>query len=174
VAANTTRSFYCPQELSVEVVAAVMGLVGSDVPESEIEAWTEMERLVSYDWAIRCHLRAADNPTRLRDKPNFVTKAERRGVTVKGDGVTFERGKGGDTRLSSRQGLTMNPIVENMPPNTRGIILANYRLACPAGFTVVAMANTGTDMLPLHEDSTECKHGFRAPDRTWIGEWEPS
>lgn len=75
MAANSSVAFYRPRELSPEVVHSVLGLVGVRINPSEIEKWTELELLLAYDYAMRSHLRASDNPTRLRPEPHFVAVA---------------------------------------------------------------------------------------------------
>jgi hypothetical protein len=63
-------------ELTAQLVTDVLGLVSVTVPPAAAEPWTRMERLLAYDWAIREHLRASDNPVPRRDKPSFVTAAQ--------------------------------------------------------------------------------------------------
>ena len=76
MAANTRRYFYHPSDrLTAELVCRVLELVSVKVDPAIAERWTEIELLVAYDWAIRSHLRASDNPTRLREEPWFVRVA---------------------------------------------------------------------------------------------------
>lgn len=73
MSASTRRSFYAPAELTAEVVHDVMSLVAADLPPlAGVERWTETELLVAYDWAIREHLRASDNPVHWRPRPHFT------------------------------------------------------------------------------------------------------
>lgn len=69
----------CPsfKEMTPLVVRSFLRLVGSDVPTAEIEKWSPLERALAYDWAYRVHLKASDNIIKLREKPTFVTAAER-------------------------------------------------------------------------------------------------
>lgn len=72
---STRRSFYAPRELSPEVVHLVMELVAADVPPMRlVERWTEIELLAAYDWAVREHLAASDNPVRRRPRPVFTRR----------------------------------------------------------------------------------------------------
>lgn len=60
-------------ELTPEMLRGVLGLVSLDVPEAVIGRWTENERRLAYDYAIRVHYHASDNNSvRLRDCPWFV------------------------------------------------------------------------------------------------------
>jgi hypothetical protein len=89
MAADSRVSFYRPRDLTAEVVVAVLSLVGVRVERSIVERWTKLELLLAYDWAMRNHLRASDNPARLRDKPWFVQVAEMAQATpVKAEGWT--------------------------------------------------------------------------------------
>ena len=48
----------------------VIGLVDQyPPPVAYIERWSQMERILVYDWAMREHLRASDNIIRRRDRP---------------------------------------------------------------------------------------------------------
>jgi hypothetical protein len=63
-------------ELTDELLTDVVGLVTGDVPpQSQIARWTHLERVLAYDWAIREHLHAGENPTRRRDRPSFTQPA---------------------------------------------------------------------------------------------------
>ncbi len=73
----TTRSFLTPQnELTPEVLVDVLGLVSITVSKATTSTWTEIERLIAWDWAMREHLHASDNIIRRRPKPSFVRAAE--------------------------------------------------------------------------------------------------
>lgn len=67
-------SFYEPADLSAEVVSDMLSLVGVAIDEMFVRPWTELERLLAYDWAIRVHLRASDNIVRIRPRPSFIPK----------------------------------------------------------------------------------------------------
>jgi hypothetical protein len=55
----------------------MLSLVCATVPEDVSREWTKYELLIAYDWAIREHLRAADNKlVRSRPKPWFIKCAE--------------------------------------------------------------------------------------------------
>ena len=68
--------FFEPQgELNAYSVRDVLLLVlpGRGVPSlAEIGRWTSLEMLLVYDWAMREHLRAADNPVRRRERPRLL------------------------------------------------------------------------------------------------------
>jgi hypothetical protein len=244
MAANARRSFYEPRELTIDVVQNTLALVGVTIGRHGrygIGHWTPLERLIAYDWALRCHLRASDNPTQLRPKPNFVEIAENASVVpfegkemVGGWFVDFYDAKRnpidtGDVvpyrpgseivppsnasfftlRYETHEvvpkqpisGIEVSPfpgtVVEHgklQPPRllsdtvtlnfwedelralgVKRIELANYQVACPAGKGVVAQAVVdANDRHFLHGDGTICEHGFIAPDRTWIGPWDPA
>jgi hypothetical protein len=81
VSADSRVRFYRPQGgLTTGVLQAVLGLVAAeltDMPSRDrITAWTDMERLVVYDWAWRIHLKAADNPVHLRARPDAILGEE--------------------------------------------------------------------------------------------------
>ena len=58
-----------PEELDEEVLCAALGLVGESVTYEAIGRWAPLERAIAYDWAMREHLSASDNPTRRRPRP---------------------------------------------------------------------------------------------------------
>lgn len=62
-------------ELTGELVSSVLELVSLTIPESITSQWTLNERRVAYDWAMREHIGASDNPVRRRDKPWFIKQA---------------------------------------------------------------------------------------------------
>jgi hypothetical protein len=69
---------YAPDgELTAEIVADVLSLIGERAAlyPSAIAEWTRLELLLAYDWAIREHLAASDNPVRRRDRPRFLDTA---------------------------------------------------------------------------------------------------
>jgi hypothetical protein len=68
---NTTRSFYRPEgELTDKLVRDILFVVGViSVGPAVIATWTEFERLIVVDWAMREHLHASDNPVRRRPRP---------------------------------------------------------------------------------------------------------
>lgn len=71
MAANVTRSFYAPEKLTIKTIESVLLLIGEKLPPGWAK-WTELEKLMVFDWAIRIHLRASDNPTRLRERPSLM------------------------------------------------------------------------------------------------------
>jgi len=54
------------------MVFDLLCLVGANPNPDHVKQWTEIEKLVAYDWAIREHLHASDNAVRRRAKPWFV------------------------------------------------------------------------------------------------------
>jgi len=69
-------TFYVPTgKLNADTVQGALSLAMEEPPAVEvIEKWTRLEKLIAYDWAIREHLRAADNPAIVRrDKPSFLS-----------------------------------------------------------------------------------------------------
>jgi hypothetical protein len=68
------RTFYAPAPgtLSDQMLLDVLALVSVLQPPESIPAWSEMERIIAYDWAIREHLHASDNMVRRREKPSFL------------------------------------------------------------------------------------------------------
>lgn len=60
-------------EVSPGILIGLFSLVDTVVPYPVVLTWTKYERLLAYDWAIRVHLHASDNPVRLRERPSFVT-----------------------------------------------------------------------------------------------------
>jgi hypothetical protein len=63
--------------LDPELLSDVLILVGVHIPAAQMERWTRLERVLAYDWACRLHLRASDNLNHARQKPWFVSQAER-------------------------------------------------------------------------------------------------
>jgi hypothetical protein len=54
-------------------VALVCSLVEEQhITEAAAERWTDLERLIVYDYAIRAHLSASDNPVRVRPRPRLL------------------------------------------------------------------------------------------------------
>lgn len=77
----TRRSFFEPRgSLTADLVFDALLLGGVETEREALEAWTEIELLIAYDWAIREHLHASDNAVRRRAKPSFVGRMERAGV----------------------------------------------------------------------------------------------
>lgn len=67
-------------ELTPELVADAICLV-TEVSKLKfllwnIRLWTEMERRVVFDWAMREHLAASDHRVKRRDKPYLVALTE--------------------------------------------------------------------------------------------------
>jgi hypothetical protein len=56
----------------------VLSLVTTPVPMNIIETWSELERAIAYDWAMRHYLRSQGRQVRLRQCPTFVKQAPRR------------------------------------------------------------------------------------------------
>jgi hypothetical protein len=57
-------------------VSLMCSLVGErQITEVTAERWTELERLVVYDYATRVHLSASDNPVRIRPRPHLLNLA---------------------------------------------------------------------------------------------------
>jgi hypothetical protein len=66
-------TIYEPENLTPQIVHDAMGLVTSDVPDlAAMQTWTRNEQLLAYDWAIREHLAASDNPAQRRERPAFT------------------------------------------------------------------------------------------------------
>lgn len=63
-------------DLDPGLVQNVLLLVTVNVPLDVAQRWTVNELRMAYDWAMREHLHASDNPVRRRDKPWFITAAE--------------------------------------------------------------------------------------------------
>jgi hypothetical protein len=59
------------------LVRDVLELVEVKVSLSAAETWTPLELALAYDWAMREHLAASDNPVKFRAKPSFVEAAEK-------------------------------------------------------------------------------------------------
>lgn len=61
------------QPLTTGMLRDMLGLVSLDVPEAIIARWTENERRLAYDYAVRVHLHASDNNSvRVRVIPWFI------------------------------------------------------------------------------------------------------
>lgn len=74
-------TFYEP-ETGIETLSAydlhcVLLLAGDEVPPERIQPWTDLEKLLAYDYAMREHLLASDNIVRRRPCPYFVIQASR-------------------------------------------------------------------------------------------------
>jgi hypothetical protein len=67
---------YAPNELTPKVVHDALTLATTSrlpAPRRDVIAtWTRYELLLAYDWAIREHLAAADNPVQRRQRPTFT------------------------------------------------------------------------------------------------------
>jgi len=185
MAANTTRSFYQPAELSAEVVVSVFELISTRLDPDVVEKWTEIELLVAYDYAIRNHLRASDNPTRLRDEPWLVkmaaTATKSLSVDLQPTGCVVEHRQAGPAIIlgpehdigASRVRMAFDEAGMREKRVWR-IVMANYSTSCPSGERIVARADTReAEVLYLTEYGQRCDHGFHAPE-FWIGNWEPS
>lgn len=69
------------QKIAASQVINALLLAGISLRTYQVQPWTHLERLIAYDWAMREHLSASDNPVHLRDKPHFVTVAEQEART---------------------------------------------------------------------------------------------
>jgi hypothetical protein len=64
---------YAPDELTPKVVHATLCLATRQVPDLDaIAKWSKYELLLAYDWAVREHLAASDNPVQRRQRPTFT------------------------------------------------------------------------------------------------------
>ena len=59
-------------EVSASAVVTILSLVSVRAEPDTVKGWTQHERVLAYDWAYRIHLRASDNPVRLRPRPTFI------------------------------------------------------------------------------------------------------
>lgn len=59
-------------QISAESVAMMLSLVHVNAEIETVRSWTQLERVLAYDWAYRVHLRASDNPTPVRARPTFI------------------------------------------------------------------------------------------------------
>ncbi len=62
-------------EITDELLSAVLSLVSVTVQERFLADWTELERVLAYDWAMREHLAASDCRLKRRPRPWLVTVA---------------------------------------------------------------------------------------------------
>jgi hypothetical protein len=71
-------TFWTPAETPIDstTVSAVLGLVSVDIGPEWIIRWTDNEKIMAYDWAMREHLSASDNPVRRRPKPYLIIDTE--------------------------------------------------------------------------------------------------
>lgn len=77
MSADSRVRFYRPQGgLTEGVIMSVLSLVAAEIEDyparEAVRSWTEMERLVVYDWAWRVHLKASDNPVHMRPRPDAI------------------------------------------------------------------------------------------------------
>lgn len=61
---------------SKQVLTDALGLAGVQVDDGAVDLWTPLEQALAFDWALREHLGASDNPIQRRPKPSFVTAAQ--------------------------------------------------------------------------------------------------
>lgn len=62
-------------QLSAHLLSHVLLAVGADVPAEVISRWTELERLVAYDWAYRAWIAATeDQNIKRRPIPYFIAR----------------------------------------------------------------------------------------------------
>jgi hypothetical protein len=77
MAAEYRVRFYRPERLTAEVVRNVLGLVSIKVSPNAVARWTDLERLLAYDFAWRCYLKAGDHENvQLRPCPEFIRSRE--------------------------------------------------------------------------------------------------
>lgn len=66
-------TFYGSQaDLTPEIVSDALSLACVYYPSHKIGFWTPLERLLAYDWAMREHMSASDNPVQRRPRPYFL------------------------------------------------------------------------------------------------------
>lgn len=65
------------KQATPQIVQDVLALAEVHLRLEAIEPWTELELALAYDWAVRVHLGASDNPVKQRPKPSFVEAAEK-------------------------------------------------------------------------------------------------
>lgn len=68
-------------ELDGPLLKRVLQLVSVDVTVSTAERWTKLERLIVFDWAMREHMAASDQPVKRRERPSFLPEPAPRGET---------------------------------------------------------------------------------------------
>jgi hypothetical protein len=72
-AADVMRiTVYAPRVLTPTAVHDALLLTDRPPPIETVRTWSKYELLLAYDWAIREHLAAADNPMRRRQRPTFT------------------------------------------------------------------------------------------------------
>jgi len=62
-------------ELTPQLLQDLLSLVlpaEVTIPDTDISRWTAVERIIAYDWAMRGHLAASDNPIQTRSTPWFI------------------------------------------------------------------------------------------------------
>jgi hypothetical protein len=116
--------FYAPESLSAEVVQMVLELISVDVKLGIVERWTPHELLVAYDYAMRAHLRASDNPTHLRPQPWFVTTAAAMSKAAPFHDPTEAFHSGSRTAESDTGRITVNDHIRVTTPG----VSAEYRI----------------------------------------------
>lgn len=67
-----TISLYAPRPVEVEALITLLSLVCVVAQEETVKSWTELEKALAYDWAMRCHLSASDNLVQARPRPMFI------------------------------------------------------------------------------------------------------
>ena len=58
--------------LSISAVEDAISLVHDMPPRTNPDEWTELERLIAWDWAMREYLRASDHAIKRRPRPSFI------------------------------------------------------------------------------------------------------
>lgn len=79
--ANTYRyirpAFLNPgRALTDDLITDVLSLVGLKPPPGRLAAWTKLDRLAVYDYAIREHLSASDSLVKRRPRPALLDCCE--------------------------------------------------------------------------------------------------
>lgn len=63
---------YAPKELTPEAVHDALTLTDRPPAIDAVQTWSRYELLLAYDWAIREHLAASDQPMQRRQRPTFT------------------------------------------------------------------------------------------------------
>jgi hypothetical protein len=71
-AADMRITVYAPRALTPTAVHDALCLTDRPPPAETVRTWSKYELLLAYDWAIREHLAAADNPVQRRQRPSFT------------------------------------------------------------------------------------------------------
>jgi hypothetical protein len=63
---------YAPDVLTPTAVHDALCLTDQPPSIETVRTWSKYELLLAYDWALREHLAAADNPVQRRQRPSFT------------------------------------------------------------------------------------------------------